>query len=115
MFIKILEKNKQMIRIIGAGPAGNYTASLLAPHFPVEVHEEHKIIGDPIQCTGILTANLHNIISIKKNFLVNTIKRVEVYSKNEEAHFKLQEPNYVVNRTLFDTHLADLARQAGAG
>ncbi|MDO8628338.1 MAG: NAD(P)/FAD-dependent oxidoreductase [Nanoarchaeota archaeon] len=104
-----------MIHIVGAGPAGNYTAYQLArQQQAVTVHEEHNVIGNPIQCTGILTGNLTELLPIQKKYLVNTIKRVAVYSNHEEAHFKLQQKNYVVNRTLFDNHIATLAKKAGA-
>ena len=55
-----------MIDIIGAGPAGNYLAYLLAKDHEVNVHEEHAKIGTPIQCTGILTSHLHDLIKISK-------------------------------------------------
>ena len=103
-----------MIRIVGAGPAGNYAAYLLADKLDVEVHEEHKEIGEPIQCTGILTGDLRDFMHIDKEFLVNTIKRVRVYSKNNESRFTLQNPNYVVHRALFDSSIAKLAREKGA-
>ena len=103
-----------MITVVGAGPAGNYVAYLLAKDFDVEVHEEHKVIGEPIQCTGIMTPDLANLVKISKEFLVNKIKRVRVYSKSEESHFNLKRPNYVVNRTLFDGYIAGMAKDAGA-
>src|SRR3989344_420282 len=104
-----------MIHIVGAGPAGNYTAYQLAKKGQaVTVHEEHKTIGSPIQCTGILTGNLQELLPIKKDYLVNTIKRVKVYSKHQTADFKLQQKNYVVNRTDFDRYIASLAKKAGA-
>jgi len=47
------------ISIIGAGPAGNYLAYLLAKNsFDVCVFEEHKTVGLPVQCTGITTSYL---------------------------------------------------------
>lgn len=103
-----------MINIIGAGPAGNYAAYLLANDHNVEVHEEHKTIGDPIQCTGIMTPDLKNLIKVSREFLINKIKRVKVYSKNEESFFNLKRPNYVVDRKFFDSHIADMARDRGA-
>ncbi len=114
ILINVVLKNLLMIRIVGAGPAGNYAAYLLADKFDVEVHEEHKAIGEPIQCTGILTGDLKEFLHVEKQFLVNMIKRVRVYSKNNEARFTLQNPNYVVHRALFDSHIAELAKEKGA-
>lgn len=103
-----------MIDIIGAGPAGNYLAYLLAKDHEVNVHEEHTKIGNPIQCTGILTSHLHDLIKISKKFLVNTITRVKVYSANNEVSLKLKDKNYVVHRTKFDSYIADMAKDNGA-
>ncbi|HLD15514.1 MAG TPA: NAD(P)/FAD-dependent oxidoreductase [Candidatus Nanoarchaeia archaeon] len=102
-----------MIDIIGAGPAGNYLAYLLAKDHEVNVHEEHSKIGYPIQCTGILTSHLHDLLRISKKFLVNTISKVKVYSANNEVSLKLREKNYVVHRTKFDSYIADMAKDEG--
>ena len=56
-----------MISIIGAGPAGLYTAYLLAKQGrEVNVFEQDKEIGLPIQCTGIITSHLKRFTEIKK-------------------------------------------------
>ena len=75
-----------MIGIIGAGPIGNYLASLLAQKgFSVTVFEDHKKIGVPIQCTGITTVYLQDIMKISKEFMVNTIHRTKVYAPNMDS------------------------------
>ena len=61
-----------MIVIIGAGPVGCYAAYLLAKKGKkVAVFEEHKKIGRPVHCTGIVTSSFGKIFDIKKEFLVN--------------------------------------------
>ena len=58
-----------MINIIGAGPAGLHTAYLLAKAGKeVNVFEEHKEIGLPVQCTGITTSHLKKFTEIKKTW-----------------------------------------------
>ena len=72
-----------MISIIGAGPSGNYLAYLLAKkNEDVHIYEDHKEIGVPIQCTGIITPELETIIPIKKSFLTNKINQARIYSPN---------------------------------
>tara|TARA_Y100000310_G_scaffold1020_1_gene1401 strand:+ start:614 stop:1684 length:1071 start_codon:yes stop_codon:yes gene_type:complete len=103
-----------MITIIGAGPIGNYTAKLLAKQgHKVKVFEDHKEVGKPIQCTGITTAFLQDLIKIKKEFMVNTITRTKVYSPNQEAVEIPLKKNFVVDRTLFDQSLAEEAKSEG--
>src|SRR3989344_6678185 len=105
-----------MISIIGAGPSGNYLAYLLAKkNHTVHVFEDHKVIGSPIQCTGIITPELEKIIPIHKSFLTNTINQAKIYSPNGNSlHIHFAKEDIIVNRTKFDSHLAELAQKAGA-
>ncbi len=105
-----------MISIIGAGPAGNYLAYLLAKKGKeVNVYEDHKEIGKPIQCTGIISHELKNILPIKKKFLTNTINKAKIYSPNGKSiKINFKEKDYIVNRTDFDSYLGDLAMSKGA-
>jgi len=101
------------ISIIGAGPIGCYAASLLAKKgIDVEIFEEHKKIGEPISCTGILSKDVKKILELKKDFLVNKLKRVEVIGKDKKAEFKIED--YVVDRCKFDNYLAEKAKENGA-
>ncbi len=105
-----------MISVIGAGPSGNYLAYLLAKkNEDVHVYEDHKEIGVPIQCTGIITPELETIIPIKKSFLTNKINQAKIYSPNGNSlHVKFAKEDVIVNRTKFDSHLGEMAKKAGA-
>ncbi len=105
------------IAIIGGGPAGLYTSYLLAKAGKeVTVIEEHKSIGKPVQCTGIITSHLKDFIDVddfNKRFVINNIEKVRVYSKTNFLELKLKNPNYIVDRSKFDRYLAELAKIAG--
>lgn len=104
-----------MITIIGGGPAGSYLASLLAPKKEVHVFEEHDSIGLPVQCTGITTSYLNNLIRIRKKFLVNKLNKAEIISPNGKAiELKLKETNIVLDRLEFDRYLYEKAQDNGA-
>ena len=105
-----------MISIIGAGPAGNYLAYLLAKQGKnVHVYEDHKVIGCPVQCTGIISHELENEMHIDKKFLTNTITQAKIYSPNGNSLLvKFKKKDYIVNRTIFDSHIAEMAMQEGA-
>lgn len=105
-----------MISIIGAGPAGSYTAYLLAKNNQeVNIFEEHSEIGKPVQCTGIVTSAIEGIIPINKKFLVNKINQVEVFSPdNKSIEINLKNPNFVIDRAKFDKFLIGMAKKAGA-
>ncbi|MBL7100414.1 MAG: NAD(P)/FAD-dependent oxidoreductase [Nanoarchaeota archaeon] len=102
-----------MISIIGAGPAGSYLASLLAKE-ETAVFEEHETIGTPVQCTGITTQALAEIIQIKKEFLINKINQIKIISPNKDSiQVKLKKPNLIIDRTKFDQHLVEKAQDEG--
>lgn len=102
-----------MITIIGAGPAGSYLASLLSEK-EVTVFEEHDTIGLPVQCTGITTQALSDVLNIRKQFLVNKITNARIIAPSKKfVDIKLTKPNLVIDRTKFDRHLAEKAQDKG--
>ena len=106
------------IAVIGAGPAGNYAASLLAKQgHDVNVFEEHKVIGAPIQCTGIMSKNLTKYIPKEdlEKFTFNKAKGAHFYSKNEHAELRTDKVQaYILCRTKHDQYFAKLAEDSGA-
>ena len=101
------------VTIIGAGPIGCYAGYLLAKQgHQVSIYENHPQIGNPIQCTGIITAEFDQFNFPMDSFLVNTINKIEVYSPNNKTAIK--QKDYIVCRTKFDNFFGDLARKAGA-
>ncbi len=104
-----------MISIIGAGPAGSHLAYLLAKKGQeVNVYEEHKLIGSPVQCTGLVTDSIKNIIDLKKEVIVNLIKGFKVFSKKNSVEINFKKPNIVLDRMKFDKFLANKAINSGA-
>lgn len=105
-----------MISIIGAGPAGSYSAYLLAKEgYKVNVYEEHSEIGKPVQCTGIVTSIIREIIKEEDSFVTNKINEVDVFSPNgNRVTFKLAHPNPILDRAKFDLFLAEKAQSEGA-
>src|SRR3989344_4226487 len=108
-----------MYSIIGGGPAGSYTAYLLAKEVcKVGLFEEQKEIGKPIQCTGIMTFYIDNILKginlNNQEFLINTIKKTKVFAPDNSFVDIYLKKNYIVDRALFDKYLTDLALNTGA-
>jgi len=103
------------ISIIGAGPAGNYLAYLLAKKgLDVNVFEEHKTVGLPVQCTGITTSCLEKIIELKKDFVVNKVNKARIFAPNNKFIDVKLDSNIILDRTKFDQHLMEKAENAGA-
>lgn len=104
-----------MISIIGAGPAGSHLAYLLAKKGQeVNLYEEHKTIGNPVQCTGLVTDSINQIIKIPEKVIVNKIKSFKVFSKNNSVEINFKKPNLVLDRMKFDRYIAEKAEDAGA-
>ena len=101
--------------IVGGGPAGSKTAATLAKGHDVTVLEEHAVIGEPIQCAGLITERSIEISGIRPEILnrftgANVIfpngKVVTVQSSDVKA--------LMIDRTDFDRRLAEAAMDAGA-
>ncbi|MBT4540844.1 NAD(P)/FAD-dependent oxidoreductase [Candidatus Woesearchaeota archaeon] len=105
-------KDNEKVLIIGAGPIGCYCGYLLAKKgFDVEIYEEHKEIGKPIGCTGIVTKKIKKYIKLKNEFLINKIGCAKVCCENKSLKIKLKE--YVIDRCKFDKYVANLAIKKG--
>ncbi len=103
------------ISIIGAGPAGNYLAYLLAKNnFDVSVFEEHETAGMPVQCTGITTSYLGKLVELKEDFVVNKVNKARIFAPdNHFIDIKLDD-NIILDRARFDQYLMEKAKKAGA-
>jgi len=104
-----------MVTIIGAGPAGSYSAYLLSKKgFDVKVYEEHKEIGLPIQCTGIVTSLLKKTIRFDNGSIINEVDKVHIFSPDKRfIEIKLKEKNIILDRHKFDNQIADMAKDEG--
>lgn len=103
-----------MITIIGAGPAGSYLAYLLAKNKEqVQIFEEHSKVGKPIQCAGITSNLLTELIEPKDEFIINKITKGVIKTKTHSLEIPLKE-NFVLDREKFDNYLLKKAIQEGA-
>lgn len=102
------------IAIIGAGPAGNYTAWLLAKAgYDVTIYEEHPEPGLPIQCTGILTSDLQQYLELNEEYIINRMNSVQAFAPNGKM-FEAKCNDIIVCRHKFDKYLLKKAIEAGA-
>ncbi len=99
-----------MKAVIGAGPAGSYFSYL---DKDCTIFEEHKEIGKPAACTGIMTKAIFDLIEIDKEVIVNELKRVRVLGMNNEVVFNLKDREIVVDRAGFDKFLFQKAIDNG--
>ncbi len=106
-----------MINIIGAGPAGSFAAySLAKAGYDVDIYEDNNEVGKPVQCTGLVTSSILDVIKIKPEVIVNKIRHATIISPNKKSvTISMQKPNIILSRCGFDKYVAELAQDAGAG
>jgi len=97
------------IIIVGAGPIGCYVGQLLKKRGikPLLI-EEHKEIGRPVHCAGVVGAEVFKEAAIDlpwKNFTKNKIDGAEIFYQKESFCLKRKSVAYVIDRELFDKKL----------
>ncbi len=104
--------------VIGGGPSGLLAAREAARSGAnVTVLEEHKKIGMPSHCAGLLSTNGLKAIDVKpdSNFIQNKVFGAIFYSPSG-ASFSIRGKEakvYVVDRVAFDKFLAEQANHSG--
>ncbi len=90
--------------VVGASIAGNYIAYLLSKsNMKIVVIEEHKDIGLPFQCAGIISQKLSQLIKLPEEIVLNRVKTAKII--NPSGNFiKLSgnEHPYVIDRIALD-------------
>jgi len=106
------------IAVVGAGPCGSFSALAAAKGGAnVSVIEEHVEVGIPVHCAGHVS--IHGLktlgLEIPHDLVENEIRIARFHSPSGKIlRIEQVEPvSYVINRTLFDYYLAELATRAG--
>jgi len=105
--------------VVGGGPCGSFAALNLAKYgVRVKVFEEHGEIGFPAHCSGhISLKGLMDLglLPLPANIVENTFFGANFYSPDGvEFAVRFQKLlTCVVNRALFDRHIAELAKSYG--
>ncbi len=103
-----------MITIIGAGPVGCHAAALLAKKGrQVRVFEEHGSIGRPVQCTGIVTKSISEVLRLRNEFIVNRLRYARLHAP-DGGSVDIKTRDVVIDRARFDNHIAEQAKKNGA-
>ncbi len=103
--------------VAGAGPVGSHIARKMAERgYSVAVFEEHDVIGEPVQCTGIIGAECVNRYSIPRDVISTESKSAKFYSPSGRyIRLAMNEVQaYVVDRGAMDAHFAKKAQLLGA-
>src|SRR5947208_13125645 len=102
--------------IVGAGPAGLYTALRTAEEgLDVAVLEEHDVVGTPTHCTGIVSGETNRLYKIPDEVVLNRPPSCLVISPGGRVA-ELEDPGEeiaVLDRAGLDRALAASVAEAG--
>lgn len=103
------------VLVVGGGPVGCMAASVLAPALETVVVEEHPRIGEPVQCAGLVTPRVVEMVSAE-DAVINRVDGAFIHFPGGRT-LTLQGSEVkavVVDRGEFDRRCASLAEKAGA-
>ena len=103
--------------VVGAGPSGCECARRLAADgWSVTVAEEHSRPGEPVHCTGIISAHAYRAFDLPPAAVQSELDRGELTSPGGVTlRVDLNGTRaYAVDRKVLDLELATRARDAGA-
>lgn len=105
------------VLVIGAGPSGSKVAAGLASQgLETGVLEEHTVIGEPVDCTGVIGAEACKRFGVSTELIMGSIDAVTINApQGIHATYRSAEPMaHIVNRAEFDRWIARQATEAGA-
>jgi digeranylgeranylglycerophospholipid reductase len=105
------------VLVVGGGPGGLFMAARLAERgVRTLVCEEHGRVGDPVHCTGVLSADTFPRFDLPDSATLNQLTTVRFMSPGGiPVEYATPAPlATVIDRPAFDRALADRAIAAGA-
>lgn len=101
--------------VVGGGPAGSKTASMLAKDHDVLVLEEHTKVGEPVQCAGLITEKSIELAGVRPEILNRFTGANVIFPDGNTVTVSSSEVKaLMIDRADFDTKIAEKAMDAGA-
>jgi len=105
------------IAIVGAGPIGSYLANrLVTLGHKVIVIEKKQAAGQGVCCTGIISKECYDLLSVANNILIRKANSAKFFTPAGRCIrlWHNEDIAYITNRTLLDQALSDKAQASGA-
>ena len=103
--------------VVGGGPTGCYTASLLAKRdLDVHVLEEHSDVGKPVDCSGVISSDAFAALNLPNDLKLGEISNLTLISPSQlEVRFSPSFPlALILDRAAFDREIANQTLASGA-
>ncbi|HEC95024.1 MAG TPA: NAD(P)/FAD-dependent oxidoreductase [Thermoplasmatales archaeon] len=111
-------KTSYDVAVIGGGPIGsNIAASLSQKGYNVVVIEQKKEIGVPLQCAGLVSKRVFNLVDIPlESVMQNKLYGAYLHSPRDRmVQIGDDKPHaFAIDRVTFDKRLAEQAQERGA-
>jgi geranylgeranyl reductase family protein len=106
---------KTKVAVIGAGPAGSSAAAALSRKgIPNILIDKRRIVGIPVQCAEFVGLNINAYVDLSS--IPSAInQKIEFIDINAgENNYRFEGKGYILNRDIFDWHLASEAVKNGS-
>ncbi len=102
--------------VVGGGPAGSKVADIIAKSgFSVLIIEEHREIGRPVQCSGLVSEKVLELSGTGKSSVIRGLKRAKILSQNAELTIESEKERvFVIDRSIFDKEMTRNAIKNGS-
>jgi len=114
---RALNRESFDVMVIGGGPSGLFTSSLLSKKgIKTVLIEKDSEIGKDVVCSGVISKEAFSRYNLPENAIVGTLKDAELYSPGgiQIPYSHPEEAVVVVDRHKFDGELGISAVQNGA-
>ncbi|PYB67511.1 geranylgeranyl reductase [Thermoplasma sp. Kam2015] len=100
--------------VIGAGPSGSFAAHRLAKAgFSVDLLEEHREVGKPVECTGLVSQRVLQYVRTKS--IAGTVRGANIFfPSGKSLHIEKEDRTIVLFRDSFDKDVAAMAIGSGS-
>ena len=106
---------KYPVVIIGAGPAGSSAALALSKKgVSCVLIDKKRIVGVPVQCAEFVSAAINSYVDVSSfpSAISQGVKFMDVDTGRN--YYRFEGAGYVLNRDVFDFHMAGMAAESGA-
>ena len=102
------------VLVVGSGPSGSYVSYSLAKlGFDVVNMEEHREVGRPVECTGLVSERVFKYVKTKAE--VNSVNGAHIFFPNGKSiHIHKGDRTIVMDRDQFDKDASAMAISSGA-